>query len=237
MQIISYTFQFAIFIVLFSTNFNLCAQNHISAGFSDGIYPENKSKSTLGLFTNHIDIGNPKLAGAATFDETTKSYQLTGAGYNIWFNRDEFHYLYNQIEGDFILTAKFELTGAASDPLRKVGWMIRASLDDKACHASAVVHGDGLTLLQWRPRKGARMKSPQHELYAPNKNYQLLQLERSGQQLIMRAAQKGGPLQTIGSHTMPKLPSTVFAGLCICSHQPEVKAEARIWDVEIEPLE
>jgi len=53
-----------------------------------------------------------------------------------------FHYAYNKIKGDFILTANFKLTGKGTDPHRKIGWMIRAGEQEDAPHMTAVVHGD-----------------------------------------------------------------------------------------------
>ena len=106
--------------------------------------------SSVGIFDNHTDIGKPKTSGAAVYDPATQSYQLTGAGYNIWFERDELQYAYKKIAGDFILTANFAFIGKGTDPHRKIGWMVRESLADNAAHMSAVAHGDGLTVLQWR---------------------------------------------------------------------------------------
>src|SRR5690349_12629679 len=79
--------------------------------------------SAVGNFQNHADIGKPKHAGDAKYDQATQTYQIKGAGSNIWFNRDEFHYLYNKLSGDFILTANFEFVGQGGDPHRKIGWM------------------------------------------------------------------------------------------------------------------
>ncbi len=79
-----------------------------------------------------------------------KHIPLTGAGYNIWFERDEFHYLYNELEGDFILTANFAFEGEGNNAHRKIGWMLRSSEEDNDVHCSAVLHGDGLTVMQWR---------------------------------------------------------------------------------------
>ena len=104
----------------------------------------------VGIFDDHADVGKPKLAGSAVYDEVNQVYTLKGAGYNIWFERDEFHYAYKKIKGDFIVTANYAFVGKGVDPHRKIGWMIRESLDDNASHISAVAHGDGLTVLQWR---------------------------------------------------------------------------------------
>ena len=36
---------------------------------------------TLGLFTDHMDIGNPKNKGNAQYDKVTHTYTLTGSGW------------------------------------------------------------------------------------------------------------------------------------------------------------
>src|SRR5690349_4747913 len=91
------------------------------------LFSQNKS---LGAFTHAADIGKPKNPGSSTYDPKTKTYLLKGSGYNIWFNRDEFHYLYNKISGDFTLTASFQLQGDTGNGHRKFGWMIRESEDE-----------------------------------------------------------------------------------------------------------
>ena len=190
--------------------------------------------SPVGVFQNHADIGNPKLAGAAVYDEGTQSYQLKGAGYNIWFGRDEFQYAFNKLKGDFILTANFEFVGAGKEAHRKIGWMVRASTDDNAPHYSAVLHGDGLTMLQWRPLKGAFMRDPEDQLSASKKNYTILQLERTGKTITMRAAHPGEPLQLIGSTHMDAMPDELLAGLFISSHNADNVEEAKVWNVRID---
>ena len=55
------------------------------------------------------------------------------------------------------------------DPHRKIGWMVRKSMDEKAAHFSTVLHGDGLMVAQWRVLKGAFMRDPQDENFLPPK--------------------------------------------------------------------
>src|SRR5215467_8864454 len=114
-------------------------------------------ENPAGIFQGTADVGKPKLTGSTRYEESTQRYFLKGGGYNIWFNRDEFHYAYSKIKGDFILTANFEFTGQGSNHHRKTGWMVRAAADAEAVHISAVSHGDGLTVLQWRSLRGAYM--------------------------------------------------------------------------------
>ena len=114
------------------------------------------AQNPIGIFQNNKDIGNPKLAGSATYDESTQTYTIKGAGYNIWGTRDEHHYLFNKIKGDFIATANFEFVGV-NEVHRKIGWMARASEADNSVMVGGFLHGDGLTAGQWgRPRPASR---------------------------------------------------------------------------------
>ncbi|MCG8309809.1 MAG: hypothetical protein MI975_20605 [Cytophagales bacterium] len=88
--------------------------------------------SKIGIFQTAADVGAPANSGRSSYDPAAQEYIIKGGGYNIWFNRDEFHYLYNSIKGDFILTANFEFIGDGIDAHRKVGWMIRESMDEEA---------------------------------------------------------------------------------------------------------
>src|SRR5258708_4205305 len=65
-----------------------------------------QAQHAVGIFENSIDIGNPKVSGSAGYDESTQSYTIKGGGSNIWFNRDEFHFVYKRLKGDFIVTPK-----------------------------------------------------------------------------------------------------------------------------------
>jgi TolB protein len=190
--------------------------------------------NTIGIFDNHTDVGNPKKAGAARYDASSQEYTVRGGGSNIWFNRDEFQYLYKKINGDFILTANFEFTGATGNNHRKIGWMVRESADETAASMNAVYHGDGLTVLQWRELRGAYMRDPEDEIFFPKKKVEIIQLERSGKTMTMRVANAGEPLQTVGSHDMPYLKDSVLAGIFISSHDPDKAEEAKIWNVRID---
>lgn len=194
-----------------------------------GVAPAKKT----GLFRNSADVGNPKLAGSAQFNKRTKAYTLTGAGYNIWFKRDEFQYLFNELDGDFTATADVEFVGTGVDKHRKVGWMVRESVAEDAAHMSAVVHGDGLTALQWRETKGAAMRDPQDEIFSPEKQTQTIQLVRKGSTFTMSVAKKGGAMQVVGSHDLSALAGDVLVGLFVCSHNPDQLEAATITNVRL----
>ncbi|MEM6840584.1 MAG: hypothetical protein AAF632_00020 [Bacteroidota bacterium] len=192
------------------------------------------SSKKIGLFEENADVGIPQLLGSVQYDQASQTYTLRGAGYNIWFERDEFHYLYRKHRGDFTVTAHFSFVGKGVDLHRKTGWMIRESLADTAVHLSAVSHGDGLTVLQWRTEPGAAMRDPEDEIFFPDKNIDVIQLKRKGQTITMRVANKGEELRLVGSHTMDRLPEEIFVGLFVCSHNPEVVEEVTVSNVRIE---
>ena len=84
------------------------------------------------IFQNNTDIGNPKNAGSSLYNKAEQIYSIKGSGYNIWFERDELHYSYNKIKGDFILTANFKFEGKGTEPHRKTGWIVRWSTGEKS---------------------------------------------------------------------------------------------------------
>ena len=188
----------------------------------------------VGQFQFTDDIGNPMIRGTAGYDNIEQVYTLQGGGYNIWFGRDEFRYAWNKMDGDFILTADFEFLGEGKNAHRKFGWMVRKTPNDNSSHISAVVHGDGLTVMQWRLLPGALMRDPEDEIFAPKSRYQVVQLERSGNTYIMRVAHRGEPLQVIGSKQIDDLSGEVLAGLFICSHDTASLETVRVWNVRID---
>src|SRR5450759_464080 len=177
---------------------------------------------SVGIFQSNSDIGNPKKTGSALYNQTDQSYTLKGGGYNIWFERDEFHYLFNKIKCDFILTANFEFVGKGTNAHRKSGWMVRETTDEKSSHISATLHGSGLTVLQWRVSAGVAMRDPQDEIFSKDSSFNVIQIERAGKNIIMRAAHNDKPLVTIGSHEMTNFPDEVLVGPFICSHDSDI---------------
>ena len=190
----------------------------------------------VGIFEDNVDIGNPKLAGSASYDEANQTYNISGAGSNIWFNRDEFHFVYKKMKGDFVLTADFEFTGDTVGAVghRKIGWMIRESTDEGAASANACKHIDGLVVLQWRPYKGMFMRDPEEERFYPKQGGQTIQLERIGKIITMRIAHPGEPLQLVGSCETDALNGDVLAGIYILAHDSNTVAHAKVWNVRID---
>ena len=168
------------------------------------------------------------MAGSAIYDAAAQDYTLTGAGTNMWFGRDQFHFLWKKMKGDFILRARIEFVGKGAVDHRKVGWMIRPSLEGDAPYADCAIHGSGLDCLQFRRTVGA----PTEQFWLTLSNADVMQLERKGTSYIFSAARNGEPFV---SAILPefRLGDEVYAGLYICSHDGNVLEKATFHDVRI----
>lgn len=187
------------------------------------------SQQAIGIFEGQTDIGKGVKPGCATYIEQTRQYVISGAGYNVWFDHDEFHYLWKHLKGDFILyTRAGFLYWNGIEQHRKIGWMVRKSLDGSSAQVNAVVHGDGLTSLQFRKTDGAQTE----EIRSKLTHADIIQLERKGNTYTMRAANYGEPFVT-EQVTNIDLGDEVYVGLFVSSHNADVVETAVFDDVRI----
>jgi TolB protein len=186
------------------------------------------AQSALGIFAGSTDVGQPKLAGSTKYDPTTQRYTLTGAGTNMWDSRDEFQFAWKKLTGDFIIQAQVEFIGAGTDPHRKVGVIIRNSLDEDSPYTDVAIHGDGLTSLQYRKTPGAVTEQIQASLTHAD----VVQLERTGNTYTMSVARFGEEFVTARIDDLD-LGDDVYAGLFMCSHNADVVEEATFTNVRI----
>jgi regulation of enolase protein 1 (concanavalin A-like superfamily) len=182
----------------------------------------------LGVFDGHGDVGSPKIAGSATYNAVSQEYTIAAGGLNMWAERDEFHFVWKRMTGDFILQARVEFVGQGVDPHRKAGWMVRSNQDADAPYVDGVVHGDGLTSLQYRRTKGGATA----ETEVGVKGADVLQLERKGRTYIFSAAKYGEPFTTAQIADID-LGEDVSVGLVLCSHNAEATERAIFRDVRI----
>jgi len=182
----------------------------------------------VGIFDNQSDVGPAKHPGAASFDAATQQYTLTGAGTNIWGTHDEFHFVWKKMKGDFILRANVAFIGKGVEDHRKIGWMVRSSLDTNSKHINAVLHGDGLTSLQFRKT----VSGVTEEMKSTLTHADVIQLERKGNSYIMSVAHKG---ETFVSEKLDDLDlgDDVYVGIFICSHNADVTEKATFDNVRI----
>ncbi len=85
---------------------------------------------TIGQFDAQTDVGGPLAPGSASYDPASKTYTINSAGYNIWYQRDEFHYLWKKMSGDVSMAASVNWPNMDDFHDRKVVLIFRDSLDD-----------------------------------------------------------------------------------------------------------
>lgn len=184
--------------------------------------------NSLGIFDDQSDVGPVKHKGNGTYDSALQQYHLEGSGTNIWGTHDEFHFVWKKMKGDFILRTNAEFIGKGVEDHRKIGLMVRSSLDTNSKHINAVVHGDGLTSLQFR----RTVSGVTEEMKSTLTHADVIQLERKGNTYIMSVAHKGETFVTEKLDDLD-LGDDVYVGLFICSHNPDVSEKAVFNNVRI----
>ena len=179
------------------------------------------AQNAVGVFENHADIGAVLNKGTATYDNASRSYTLTGSGENMWFKKDEFHFAWKKIKGDFLISTQPTLVGKGTDPHRKSGLMVRSSSDSSAAMVCLTVHGDGLTAFQYRKKNGANTE----EIKIPMLAADVLQLERRGRSYVVSVAKLGQPFWSV---EVPDIdfPEELLVGIFICSHNKNIVEQA-----------
>jgi TolB protein len=168
----------------------------------------------LGAFTNAADVGAPAITGMTEFTPAGGEYRMTGGGANIWAKQDQFQFAWREVAGNVTLTATLRFVGEGNEH-RKAGIMVRQSLDPDAAYGDVVVHGNGMTGLQWRARKGEDTNTFNLPIEGPGAF--TIRLVRTGVRIYMFAGRNGAPLVEI-AHTEVSFQGPVLVGLFVCSH-------------------
>jgi regulation of enolase protein 1 (concanavalin A-like superfamily) len=187
--------------------------------------------TNLGIFTNSGDVGGPAIKGSAEFNASDGQYKITGSGANIWAKQDQFQYVWREISGNFSVTATIRFLGKGNDH-RKGGIMVRQSLDTDATYADVVIHGNGMSGLQWRSKQGEDTNT--FDLPFDSPGTFKVKLVRNGVRIYMYLAKDGAESKEI-AHTEVSFRNPVLVGLVVCSHQADASDTVIFSDVSVEP--
>ena len=191
------------------------------------------NQSSMGIFETNLDIGEVGVVGSATYDTETDSYTISGSGENMWLNKDAFHYVWKKVSGDVSLSTRIAWEGKGVNPHRKAGIIIRQNLNTGSSYADAVIHGDGLTSLQYREKENGLTHEIQANVNGPNQ----LQLEKVGNYVYMSTAMDGEDLISAGGSFSIELEEPYYIGIGVCSHDSTVLETAVFTDLEFKQLE
>ena len=180
----------------------------------------------IGLFDGETDVGNPARKGSAAVD-AHGVYTITGGGANIWGAADAFHFVWKKMSGDLALTARLRFEGEGKIAHRKAGILVRQTLEGGSPWAGVMLHGDGLTSLQYRETAGGLTKEVRAAVSAPA----IIRLTRRGDTFSFAVARSGEALADAGSIKVA-LTDPVYVGLGVCSHDDTVTETAVFSEVE-----
>ena len=142
--------------------------------------------------------------------------------------KDELHFAWKKLKGDFLITTQPSLIGKGINAHRKSGWMVRTSLDTSAAMVCLTVHGDGLTCFQYRKKNNTNIE----EIKIPMLNADILQLERRGRSYFVSVAKLGSPFWTVEVPDFD-FPEELLVGLFICSHDKNTVEQANFANTRI----
>ena len=191
--------------------------------------PVFSQEAELGLFEGHDDIGVVQMQGSVVYDTDLHTYLVAGGGENMWFDSDALHFVWKQTSGDVSLAADISWIGTGGNAHRKAGLLIRQSLDPDAAYVDVVVHGDGLTSLQYRETKGGQTHEIQANVSAPFR----VSLVKVGETAYMLVASEGEVLHAAGGSFKISLNDPFYIGLGVCAHDNGALEKAIFSNVEI----
>ena len=186
--------------------------------------------ANLGIFESAGDIGAPSHKGSVAYDAARKEYRITGGGNNMWGVRDDFFFVWKKITGDVVLTANVKIISDGA-PHRKAGIIVRKDLEPGGVYADTVVHGSGLTGLQWREKADDLTRTVHFPLEGPTR----IRLERKRNTVTMFASKDGASLVELGSTELAPF-SPMYVGLGVCAHDDKAETTAIFSDVTVEVL-
>jgi len=200
----------------------------------------------IGVFEGQSDIGSAVVPGRASYDAKTRRYTIDSAGYNVWYVRDEFRFLWKKMSGDVSLAADIEYPDPAGFWDRKALLVIRQDLDDDSKVALVALHGDGMIHLAQRPAKGSRVKDLEFRIGGRGRpggenpdslvpvHAKRIGIEKRGDAFALFVSLEGEPMHQFGPPITLPFAEPFYVGIGFCSHLPDKSDTAVLSNVVLE---
>ena len=172
------------------------------------------------------DIGSPSVAGTAS--AANGVFTVRGAGADIGSTTDQFQFVYQPVTGDTQIVARVASLQAV-DAWTKGGIMIRESLSANAAHASLIATGANGWGFQRRPLAGG---PGSYTAGDPGTPPGFVKLIREGNLITAYVSPTGVTWELLDRETVT-MPSTVYVGLAVTSHNPSATATASFSNVVV----
>ena len=184
-----------------------------------------------------LDIGSPELAGSTK--QVEAGWDVIAGGADIWETSDQFHFLCKQVSGDFDIAIRVE-SFTPAHLYSKAGLMIRETMNADSPHLMFLVFADnasrnnnlGAYEMQFRSVAGGDCQAiypavrppapPGFPAAYPNS---WLRIQRRGDRFSGFASTDGKNWKLYAAQTLT-LPSLVYVGPALTSHDPQKTAKA-----------
>jgi hypothetical protein len=198
--------------------------------------PSTNFNTPIGVFEGQSDIGSALIPGSASYDDSAKQYTIHSAGYNIWYSRDEFRFLWKKMSGDVSLAADVTFPDPKGYGDRKAVLVIRQNLEDDSKEAMIGEHGVGMIHLAWRPEKGAFIKDMQFRFGGTLAGVKAkrIGIEKHGDSIAIFVSLEGEPMHQFGPPIILHIDSPFYVGIGFCSHLPATSDTAVLSNVVLE---
>jgi hypothetical protein len=183
----------------------------------------------LGPFSTISEVGELSRKTLVTFDRSSGIYFVSAAGENIWGEKDAFGFVWRELQGEASIGARVHLMGKSSQAHRKAGVMFRQSLAPDSVYVDAVVHGDGLTSLQYRAETGG----PTREIQCDRQEPTAMRLEKRGDYFQLFTSNEDGVFSSTGCLIKITLGPKFLAGLVVSAHDNNAFETARFSSVTV----
>jgi hypothetical protein len=200
----------------------------------------------IGIFEGQSDVGSAVVPGSASYDEATGKYTINSAGYNVWYTRDEFRYLWKKVSGDVSLAADINFPDPNGYGDRKAVLVIRQSLDDDSKEALVALHGGGMIQLAQRAEKNIRVKDMEFRIGGRGRpggaspdslvgvSAKRIGIEKRGDSFALFVSLEGEPMHQFGPPITVHLDGPFYVGIGFCSHLPDKSDTAVLSNVVFE---
>jgi hypothetical protein len=200
----------------------------------------------LGIFEGQSDIGSAVVAGSASYDAQAGAYTIHSAGYNIWYTRDEFRFLWKKMIGDVSLAGDIAYPDPNGYSDRKAVLVIRQSLDDDSKEAVVALHGAGMVHLAQRRERDVRMTDMEFRVggrglpggATPDSlvtvHAERIGIEKKGDAIALFVSLAGEPMHQFGPPITQHFDEPFYVGIGFCSHLPATVDTAVISNVVLE---
>jgi len=208
--------------------------------------PSRNFDTPIGIFEGQSDIGSAILPGSASYDTATNNYTINSAGYNVWYTRDEFRFLWKKMSGDISLAADIGFPDPNGYGDRKAVLIIRQNLEDDSKEALIGFHGLGMIQLAQRPEKGERIKDIEYRIggrgrpggAGPDSLVNVMArrvgIEKHGDSFALYLSLEGEPMHQFGPPIQLHIEGPFYIGIGFCSHMPDKVDTAVMSNVVLE---